>query len=166
MYTNILVALDGSETSQQALETALRVACISGALLHPVYVVDMPSIAFGTPGFNPAPVREALRNDGERVIAVASDRMTAMRVDGTPRVIDTVSPAEGIAQRIQHAAHECHADLIVMGTHGRRGFQRLVLGSVAEQVVRGATCPVLLVPLRSQRSSGETNSDPAEKELR
>ncbi|CAB3757793.1 universal stress protein [Paraburkholderia humisilvae] len=165
MYTNILVALDGSDTSHQALDTALRLARQNDALLHPLYVVDLPGIAFGTPGFNPQPLCDALRRDGERVIAGARDRMAAQRINGSPRVIDTVTPGEGVAQCIQRAAQEYHADLIVMGTHGRRGFQRFVLGSVAERVVRGAPCPVLLVPLRAQPAADETASHPAEKEL-
>jgi nucleotide-binding universal stress UspA family protein len=165
MYANILVALDGSDTSHQALETALRVARENGALLHPLYVIDMPSIAFGTPGFDPAPLRDALRRDGERVIAEARDQMAKLRINGSPRIVDAM-PGENIALRIQLSALECHADLIVMGTHGRRGFQRFVLGSVAERVVRGAPCPVLLIPSRAQPPADDrTASHSAEKEL-
>jgi nucleotide-binding universal stress UspA family protein len=149
MYSSILVALDGSDTSHQALDAALRLARENGALLHPLYVIDMPGIAFGTPGFNPVPLREAMRRDGERVIADARDRMATLRINGSPRVVDTSMVSEDVAERIQLSALECHADLIVMGTHGRRGFRRLVLGSVAERVVRGAPCPVLLIPSRA-----------------
>ncbi|CAB3751171.1 universal stress protein [Paraburkholderia solisilvae] len=165
MYSSILVALDGSETSHQALDVALRLARENQALLHPLYVIDMPGIAFGTPGFNPVPLRDALRDDGERVIADARDRMATLRINGNPRIVDTSAPSEDIAQRIQLSALECHADLIVMGTHGRRGFRRLVLGSVAERVVRDAPCPVLLIPAGALLpDGGDTASSPAEKE--
>jgi nucleotide-binding universal stress UspA family protein len=168
MYKSILVALDGSDTSHQVLEAALRLARENHALLHPIYVVDMPTIAFGTPGFNPVPIREAMRTEGELVIADARDRMAKLRINGSPRVVDTSSLSEDIAQRIQLSAIACDADLIVMGTHGRRGFRRFVLGSVAERVVRGAPCAVLLIPSGAQQPAADqtaTASHSAQKEL-
>ena len=167
MYKSILVALDGSDASQQALEAALRLAHEDHALLHPVYVVDMPGIAIGTPGFNPVPIHDAMRAEGERVIADARDRMAKLRINGSPRVVDTSSLSEDIAQRLQLSAIACDADLIVMGTHGRRGFRRLVLGSVAERVVRGAPCAVLLIPSGVQPPAADgtaTASPSAQKE--
>jgi nucleotide-binding universal stress UspA family protein len=168
MYKSILVALDGSDTSHQVLEAALRLARENHALLHPVYVVDMPTIAFGTPGFNPTPIREAMRTEGELVIADARDRMAKLRINGSPRVVETSSLSEDIAQRLQLSAIACDADLIVMGTHGRRGFRRFVLGSVAERVVRGAPCAVLLLPSGAQQPAADqtaTASHSAQKEL-
>ncbi|APR39296.1 universal stress protein [Paraburkholderia sp. SOS3] len=149
MYSNILVALDGSETSMRALGFALRLAQESHALLHPVYVIDVPLIAFDTPGFDPVVVRDAYCEEGKRVIDVARGRMEKAGVKGRARVVEATAPAEDVAYRIQRTAIECGADLIVMGTHGRRGFRRLVLGSVAERVLRNATCPVLLIPAQA-----------------
>jgi len=143
MYSNILVALDGSETSMRALGFALRLAQESHALLHPVYVIDVPLIAFDTPGFDPVVVRDAYCEEGKRVIDVARGRMEKAGVKGRARVVEATAPAEDVAYRIQRTAIECGADLIVMGTHGRSGLGHLLVGSVAERVIREARCPVL-----------------------
>jgi nucleotide-binding universal stress UspA family protein len=83
-----------------------------------------------------------------------------------PRVVEVTPPGEDVAHRINQTAGEWHADLIVMGTHGRRGFQRMVLGSVAERVLRGAACPVLMIPARTAGSTAETSTGSlVEKEL-
>jgi nucleotide-binding universal stress UspA family protein len=166
MYSNILVALDGSENSMRALDVALRLARESHALLHPLYVIDVPLIAFDTPGFDPSIVREAFCEEGQRVIAAARNRMTKLGVDGSPRVVEAAAPGEDVAYRIQGTATECGADLIVMGTHGRRGFRRLVLGSVAERVLRSAPCPVLLIPACAKQPLHDaTDAHAAEKEF-
>jgi nucleotide-binding universal stress UspA family protein len=166
MYSNILVALDGSDTSTRALGVALRLAQESHALLHPVYVIDVPLIAFDTPGFDPVIVRDAYCEEGRLVIDAARGRMEKAGVKGGPRVVEATAPAEDVAYRIQRAATECGADLIVMGTHGRRGFRRLVLGSVAERVLRNATCPVLLIPAHADvQHANEAARHGAEKEL-
>ncbi|GAB7524585.1 universal stress protein [Paraburkholderia sp. 2C] len=165
MYSNILVALDGSETSTRALDVALRLARESHALLHPLYVIEVPLIAFDTPGFDPSIVREAFCEEGQRVIDAACSRMAKLGVDGSARVVEAAAPGEDVAYRIQRAATECGADLIVMGTHGRRGFRRLVLGSVAERALRSATCPVLLIPAwTKQQLPGATDAHAVEKE--
>ncbi len=166
MYSKILTALDGSETSMLALDAAVQLAHECGAQLHPVYVVDMPVLAFDAPGFDPSILRDAFYDEGKRVIGEARNRMAKHGVTGSPRIVEIAPPGEDVAQRIQLAAAECGADLIVMGTHGRRGFRRLVLGSVAERVLRSAHCPVLLIPARSvPASAGETAVLSAEKEL-
>jgi nucleotide-binding universal stress UspA family protein len=87
-------------------------------------------------------------------------------VRGTPRTLEAEMPGEDIAQRIVATASGWHADVIVMGTHGRRGVSRLMLGSVAERVLRRARCPVLLVPasVAALPTSPAFNTQP-EKEL-
>jgi nucleotide-binding universal stress UspA family protein len=165
MYSNILVALDGSETSARAFDAALRVADDSHALLHPLYLIDVPLVAFDTPGFDPQVIRDAFRHEGERVIGDARKRMAAQQVNGNPRIVETTGPGEDVAHRIELAAAECAADLIVMGTHGRRGFRRLVLGSVADRVLRIARRPVLLIPAQTRRTDADTTARHAEKEL-
>lgn len=158
MYSRILVALDGSQTASRALDEAIKLGSESGAELQPVYAVDVPILAYDVPGYDPSIVRDAYLQEGKQVCIDAQTRMSQHGVNGTPRCIEVVLPAEDVAQTIKRAAEAFHADLIVMGTHGRRGIQRVVLGSVAERVLRCACCPVLLVPARSTRSSSETNT--------
>jgi nucleotide-binding universal stress UspA family protein len=166
MYTHILVALDGSETASHALDAALQLARESNAQLQPLYVIDVPTIAFDAPGFDPSIVRDAFVEESKRVLADARERMEKHGVAGTTRVVEVTPPGEDIAQRVLLAARDAHTDLIVLGTHGRRGFRRLVLGSVAERVLRSATLPVLIIPARASAAGvGGTAASSVEKEL-
>ncbi|KWK49259.1 universal stress protein UspA [Burkholderia stagnalis] len=143
---DILVALDGSETSSSALDAALTLASESAARLTPVYVVDYFLPVYDMYGYDPSILLDAFREEGQRVTQDAAKRMKTRGVSGTPRMVTVEPVGEDVAQRILIVAKEIDADLIVMGTHGRRGFRRLVLGSVAERVLRRAACPVLLIP--------------------
>lgn len=145
MYKRILVAVDGSETSSRALAAAVELARESGAQLQPLYVVDVPLMSYEVPGYDPSYVRDALVEDGRHVLADAAAQMTAAGVSGSPLLAETDLAGGDIAHRIQLAADEFNADVVVMGTHGRRGVQRLVLGSVAERFLRIATRPILLI---------------------
>ncbi|CAM2172293.1 Universal stress protein UspA [Burkholderia latens] len=146
MYSNILVALDGSDTSSGALDAALNLASVTGARLTPVYVVDFLVPAYDTYGYNPSIRIDAFREEGLRVMEDAAKRMKARDVAGTPQISNVAPAGEDVAQRIVRLAGEIDADLIVIGTRGWRGFQRLFLGSVAERVLRQAACPVLMIP--------------------
>ena len=154
MFPRILVALDGSDTSKLALQAALALARSEQAELQPVYVVDIPYIGMEAPGFDPSIVLDALREEGKAVLADAASQMASFGVRGAPRLLELPAIGEDIAQGIEHAAREWHADLIVMGTHGRRGLRRLVLGSVAEHTARRAPCPLLLIPAGGQNTEG------------
>ena len=155
MYRHILAPIDGSATSTRALEAALRFASGSGAELLALYVVDVPVIGSEAPGYDPNLVRDALFEQGARVVDEAIEKMKAAGVTGTQRVVETNPLRDDIAHTILRVAEEWPADLIVMGTHGRRGFQRLMLGSVAERFLRISCCPVLLVPA-SDTAAGES----------
>ena len=146
MYKRILVAIDGSETSEHAFDSALQLARDNGAQLQPLYVVDNPLMAYDALGYDPSILRDAFLEEGGRITAEAQSSMTRDAVRGAPRIAEVDPVGNGIAQCILAAAVDLKADLVVMGTHGRRGFRRLMLGSVAERFVRMAVCPVLLVP--------------------
>ncbi|MCC8400534.1 universal stress protein [Paraburkholderia sp. MMS20-SJTN17] len=166
MFHRLLVALDGSDTASRAFDAALTLAAESGAELMPLHVVDVPVIAYDAPGFDPCVIQDAFTEEGKRIAADAQSRMAACGVKGTPRIVDATIPGEDVARRIAAAAREWHADAIVLGTHGRRGFQRLMLGSVAERVLRHARCPVLLIPAAaSGAAAGQAVPTSAEKEL-
>ena len=146
MYKRILVAIDGSETSEHAFDSALQLARDNNAQLQPLYVIDDPLMIYDTYGYEPTIVRDACAEEGRRIVADASTRMKYEHVVGVSRVVDVVPVGEDIAERICISANEFNADLLVLGTQRRRGFRRLFLGSVAERVVRSASRPVLLVP--------------------
>ncbi|KVD88321.1 universal stress protein UspA [Burkholderia ubonensis] len=164
MYSNILVALDGSETSARALDAALTLASETGARLHPVYVVDFLVSASDVPGYDPSILLDAFREEGRRVADDAAERMAAVGVPGTPQIVET-DPGEDVAERILTVAQQTGTDLIIIGTHGRRGVRRLVLGSVAERVLRGATRPVLMITAHcAPTPAAETVAASTEKE--
>ncbi|VWD14846.1 UspA domain-containing protein [Burkholderia lata] len=165
MYSNILVALDGSDTSSRALDAALTLASETGAKLTPVYVVDFLVPAYDMYGYDPSILVDAFREDGLRVTEDAARRMKARDVAGTPQISNVEPAGEDIPHRIVALADEIEADLIVMGTHGRRGVQRLFLGSVAERMLRLATRPVLMIPASCPpEKSAETAAASTEKE--
>jgi nucleotide-binding universal stress UspA family protein len=153
MYKRILVAIDGSETSTHAFDAALQLARENGAELQPLYVVDNPLMAYDASGYDPSILRDACIEEGRLLAADAVTSMERVAVAGKPRVVEVDRAGQDIAERIRLTASEFRADLVVLGTHGRRGFRRLVLGSVAERVVRIACCPVLLVPSRQEQQT-------------
>ncbi|SDI86064.1 universal stress protein [Paraburkholderia phenazinium] len=147
MYRHILAAIDGSQTSARAFNAALQIARESGAELQPLYVVDVPLMVYDAPSYDPGIVRDAFVEEGKKLIDDALAQMKHDGIEGTPRTIETnpVGDDFDVARCILHAAADLKADLVVMGTHGRRGVRRLVLGSVAERFLRIAECPVLMI---------------------
>jgi len=146
MYQRILVPLDGSPTAQRAFDHALKIARENHAELIPLYVVDIPLAAYEAPGFDPSIVRDAMLETGEQLKRDASAAMQKENVKGAARVVEIDRVGSDIADRILEEARAANCDLVVMGTHGRRGVRRLVLGSVAERFARMSCCPVLLIP--------------------
>lgn len=151
MYTRILVAVDGSHTSRRAFEAALGLAASSGAVLQPFYVVENTPIYFEAPGYDPSVLRNRLVEESKELAAEFGAEMAARGVKGT-LAAGEASATDDVSTVVLKAAAEFNADLLVMGTHGRRGFQRLILGSVAERCVRQASLPVLLVPSAAEKA--------------
>lgn len=144
MYSHILVPIDGSPTSQRGLDEAIELGRALGSNVHVLNVVDAALLIANTSMYAPPEqLLEDLRVSGERLAfeAAARVRHEGLRADAAVRC----DPGLRVADSILLAAQQCHADLIVMGTHGRRGVERLTLGSDAEGVLRGSAVPVLLV---------------------
>jgi nucleotide-binding universal stress UspA family protein len=146
MYQRILAPIDGSEAAQRAFTFALALARDVDAELIPLFVIDVPIMIYQAPGFDPSIVRDALQKEGEQLKTEAQALTQRDNVRGTPRVVESDEPGGDVAERILEEARAAACDLIVMGTHGRRGVKRLVLGSVAERLVRMSCYPVLLIP--------------------
>ncbi|SAL84439.1 UspA domain-containing protein [Caballeronia choica] len=155
MYKRILVPIDGSATASHALDEALKLAHDTGAEIQPLYVVDTPPPIYDAGGVYYPDIRDAFLQEGAHLSAEAVERIKREDVKGTPRVVEVELTGDDIAQRILQSAVEFNADLVVMGTHGRRGWRRLVLGSVAEHFMRIANCPVLLIPGRDAEARAE-----------
>ncbi|MEO8839057.1 MAG: universal stress protein [Herbaspirillum sp.] len=150
MYQHILLAVDGSPSSELALREATRVAS-SGAIVRAVTVVENPLITFPAVygvAENLEMVATAMLNSGRKILAAAEIELRRQVQPGV--LVETVlldlSQLGGmIPGTLQHHAESWPADLIVIGSHGRSGIKRLFLGSVAEHLLRLSTTPILLV---------------------
>jgi nucleotide-binding universal stress UspA family protein len=144
MYKRILVPVDGSATSLAGLRQALVLAKQNKARLRLVHIVDMRFVAQAPGGILISePVFDLMRNAGRKVLARAQALAAGAGVKSETAMKETFG--ERVAVGIVAEARKWRADLVVIGTHGRRGFSRAVLGSDAEEVVRSTRVPVLLV---------------------
>jgi nucleotide-binding universal stress UspA family protein len=145
MFKHILVPVDGSETSAAGLDKAIELALDQKATLHLLHVVDetvlTQSVIAG--GYMSQEVLESFIAGGRSILDAAAARVRLRGVAVDPILVEDI--AETVADVIVSQARKVSADLIVIGTHGRRGVRRLVLGSDAEGVVRLADAPVMLV---------------------
>ena len=148
MYSRIMVAVDGSPHSAHALKHAVSLAKGLTASLRILHVVDiglLPSEPELSIDFDA--LFEARHAAAEKILAAARDSAQASGLAVEAQLLDTATPTQHVAAAIAEAAASWPADLVVLGTHGRRGIDRWLLGSVAEGVARRSTVPVLLVPL-------------------
>ncbi|ELZ35093.1 universal stress protein uspa-like protein [Halogeometricum pallidum JCM 14848] len=156
MYQRILVPTDGSAGSARVLEHAVGLAAVHGATVHALYVVNTGSYAGLPMESSWEGLDEMLRSDAEAAMKEA--RTVAENAD----VPVETTVAEGTPSReIVRFAEREGCDLVVMGTHGRGGIDRLLLGSVAEKVVRASEVPVLTVRVgdADQETEDEAESD-------
>lgn len=152
MYENILVPTDGSETAQAAVDQAADIASKYGARLHALYVIDIDAtnVTLGT-------------EQVERLKQGKLEEMPELRAraeDATGHVTD-VAAAHGVdveehvmigypVRAIRQFVEDNDVDLVVMGSHGRSGLSRVVLGSVSEKVLRQTHLPVLVVDVHTE----------------
>jgi nucleotide-binding universal stress UspA family protein len=145
VYQRILVPIDGSPTAARGLAEAIKLGRLTGAQLRLIHVVDELSFALGaSQGMTlTGDMLGMLREAGAEILAqgAASVKAAGLAVDTTLKD----SFAGRVSDLVVEEAGVWPADLIVLGTHGRRGVGRLFMGSDAETIVRSATVPVLLV---------------------
>jgi nucleotide-binding universal stress UspA family protein len=153
-FESILVSTDGSDSAEAAADEAIDLALATGAALHVVNVVDLSAIGTNT---DVGMVLDELEEAGRKAVERIADR-------ATERGVSTVEPSvlSGTPRRsIVDYADEQDVDCIVMGTHGRTGWDRRLLGSVTERVVRLSTVPVLVT---KERESGDGTHEDSERE--
>lgn len=136
-FKKILVATDGSEFSESALEYAIDLAKKNYAKLFIVYVV--PLTALGS-AWEDDKIRERLVQEGKDILEKAKEKVREKGM--MPEII----LEEGIpSEKILEVAKEKNVDLIIMGSHGHTKLEKIIIGSVAERVIGGAHCPVLVL---------------------
>ncbi len=149
MVKVILLPTDGSATAIAAGDFAADIAKCEGArvvvlgVLHPHQWGDTTEL----------PGDEVIRSDMHRAVADEVARLGGMGVQAEARTWDT--PTDQVQTAIEQVAREIGADFIVMGTHGRSGLDRALLGSVTDRVLRHSTVPVLVVPPTSVRPQSQ-----------
>jgi nucleotide-binding universal stress UspA family protein len=147
MYRHILVAIDDSDTSQKALQEAITLAKLHGASLDIAHAIDEHLVhVFNAGGSTTASTHElkhVLVAGGEDVLGRAAAQARAAGIEPTTRLLrgHGQHPDDLIAEAVEVA----QADLLVVGSHGRRGVRRLLIGSVAENLVRKVGISVLIV---------------------
>jgi len=148
MYDEILVPTDGSPAADAAVEHAVTLADRFDATLHALYVVDATAYSAIEAGTDI--VAEALETEGEDAVS----RIAEAADDADLPVVESVTSGTAYRSILEYADGN-DIDMIVMGTHGRRGLDRYLLGSVTERVVRSANQPVLTVRDRGEDADEE-----------
>jgi len=144
MYAKILVPVDGSQASTAGLREAIKIAKSQGSEIRLVHIVNdfIVDAGFGS-GVYASDALEVLRKVGRNILDAAETTARREGVKTNSTLLESVAtPASDL---ILKEAKAWSADVVVMGTHGRRGLARWVMGSDAESVVRACTVPVLLV---------------------
>ena len=148
----ILVPNDFSTHAEQALEYATMIAKESGASIDILHVCQVPNIGLNDPSFGPVTNADLINNARREIVEGAQKKLekaaTQLREDGL--TVATFVDEGSIHDRINATANEKQADLVVMGTHGRTGLRRALLGSVAERLVRTSRAPVITVPAKQK----------------
>ncbi len=143
MYQKILVPVDGSATSERALDEAIKFAQQHNAQVEVLHVLEDVWYFDDDNYVNYAELVDSMRLSGEKVLAHAHSKFKEAGVVANSQLLE--AKGERIANVIIAEAKNSLADLIIIGTHGRSGFNRMLLGSIAEGVVRTAHIPILLI---------------------
>lgn len=143
MYQRVLVPVDGSFTSNFALQEAIKLAKRLNACLELVHVYEDGVYLIDENYFNYEELQKTIHSSSEKILAGAAAVVSASGILVETKLIQ--SNNERIASLLVEEAERWQAELVVIGTHGHSGFSRLLLGSVAEGVVRMASIPVLLI---------------------
>jgi nucleotide-binding universal stress UspA family protein len=144
MYERILVPTDGSPGGGDAVEEALDIAELSGGTVHALFVVDTRDYST-LPEAKWLTLESELEGRGEQAVAAVADRAEEREVP-----VETAIERGVPHERILEYADEQDVDVVVMGTHGRSGLDRFLIGSVTEKVVRSADVPVLTVRIAAE----------------
>jgi len=144
MYRHLLIAVDGSDASKAGLREVVRIATPDVSKLRLVHVIDS---SVGKESYDPGTVGNAMvqasRDEGTAILAEAGAVLAQYDLHAECVLVE--SHGERVARRIVAQAREWPADLIVMGSHGRRGLARMAMGSQAAEVFRESPVPVLLI---------------------
>jgi nucleotide-binding universal stress UspA family protein len=138
LFAKILVATDGSEKNLAAVKEALEIGRACDAPVHAVYVADLSTLESASADVMIRDTWELVEREGEKALA------RIRGIAGGVKLETVVLEGKPAAEIVKYAKDQ-EIDLIVIGTQGKRGIERILLGSVAESVIRSAPCKVLVV---------------------
>ena len=142
-FKKVLIPTDGSEANNEAVEKGLSLARLMGARATILFVVDTSSFIDIPPDELVTNITSIMESQGNEYINEIIEEADELGVD-TEKKIVTGHPAEEIIKESENH------DMIVIGTHGRSGLSRILLGSTAEKVVRHSQCPVMLIKIKEE----------------
>ncbi|KTD41802.1 universal stress protein [Legionella parisiensis] len=146
MYKNIMLAIDGSEVSNCAIEEIIKLSKGYDMNLRIIHVVDESIYASGRLDLDYASLLKLAIEEGQEILDNATKKINTQSTIKVEKVLLELKQLRGrVAEIIVKEAEKWPADLLVVGAHGRRGFSRLFLGSVADNIIHIATVPVLLI---------------------
>jgi len=145
MYQHILIAVDGSDLSNHALREAISLAQNQHAALRIVHVVDEVTLNWEGEYADMSEILKSFRDSGQRILEKAQNIAREAGMEHEAKLLEIQTFGHRISDLIVEEAKDWPADLIVVGTHGRRGLHDVLLGSVSDGVARRASVPVLLV---------------------
>ena len=146
MYKHIFVAVDGSHTSELALKEAINLAKAFKSQLRLVHAVDELGSTLYNPEYSQSvEISESIINTGRDILEKAAATAAHSGIATDTKLIEMKAIGRRISEVIAEEADAWPADIVVLGTHGRRGLSRIFLGSVAEGIVRVSAIPVLLI---------------------
>ncbi|MCR3883961.1 universal stress protein [Methanotrichaceae archaeon M04Ac] len=141
MFERIMIATDGSKHSERAAEVGIELARLSGGAITIVYVADTGRLSHLPEDMALASIRDLLIREGEDATSYIDEMAKRAAVPSTKMVVEG-NPGEELLK----LSSESGFDVVVMGSVGRTGLDKFLLGSVAEKVVRNSKLPVLTVP--------------------
>lgn len=143
MYQRILIPIDGSATSESALDEAIKFVQQQNVQIKLVHVLEDIGYFDSEDYLNYSELVDSMRRNGEKILKQAQNKLQQVGITVEIKLLE--ARGERIANVIVTEAKNNLANLIIIGTHGRSGFSRMLLGSVAESVVRAAHIPILLI---------------------
>ena len=153
MYQRILAAVDDSPTSDHALQEAIGLAKDQHAILRIVYVVDEVNLYSDAQFVDPSEIEKVWIETGHKILDKAQNLARSAGIDAEVKLLETENIGERMGDAIVAEAKAWPADIVVAGTHGRSGLNHLLMGSVAEGIVRVSPVPILLVRNRQPNTA-------------
>ncbi|MGE6493059.1 universal stress protein [Cupriavidus metallidurans] len=145
MHQHVLVAIDDSPCARRALSEAISLASACHAELEILHVIDYSFLQYDFGYGDFGDFRPQLIAGGESILQEGAEAAGAVGLQHHETLIDDLATMGNVADRVNEYARDCGADIVVIGTHGRHGLKRMLLGSVAESLARDCPVPVVLV---------------------